>query len=100
MANKRKSATKKSKQAAEGQNGGVVSLTKELFQAAITLRGSVEPADYKRYVLPIIFCGFSRCGTTAGARSSRRSSQTRRATTSATRRRSTILTSIVASVRS
>lgn len=39
-------------------NGGIVELTKELFQAAITLRGSVEPADYKRYVLPIIFLRF------------------------------------------
>jgi hypothetical protein len=57
---KRKAGTKKGKQATDGQNGGIVSLTKELFQAAITLRGSVEPADYKRYVLPIIFCGFSR----------------------------------------
>ena len=55
---KRKSATKKSKQAADGQNGGIVALTKELFEAAITLRGSVEPADYKRYVLPIIFLRF------------------------------------------
>lgn len=31
---------------------------KKLFQAAITLRGSVEPADYKRYVLPSIFLPF------------------------------------------
>ncbi len=54
----RKSARKKSKSAADGKNGGIVSLTKELFQAAITLRGSVEPADYKRYVLPIIFLRF------------------------------------------
>src|SRR5262245_45758602 len=52
---KRKSATKKPKQTAEGQNGGIVTLTKELFQAAITLRGSVEPADYKRYVLINLF---------------------------------------------
>jgi len=36
----------------------VVSLTKELWQAAVNLRGSVEPADYKRYVLPIIFLRF------------------------------------------
>jgi len=57
MAN-RKSATRRSGQASDGQNGGIVSLTKELFQAAITLRGSVEPADYKRYVLPIIFLRF------------------------------------------
>ncbi len=40
------------------QNGGIVALTKELFQAAIVLRGSIEPADYKRYVLPIIFLRF------------------------------------------
>src|SRR5438093_3731808 len=55
---KRKGGTKSGKQATDGQNGGIVSLTKELFQAAITLRGSVEPADYKRYVLPIIFLRF------------------------------------------
>jgi type I restriction enzyme M protein len=55
---KRKSTTKKSIEAADGQNGGIVSLTKELFQAAITLRGSIEPPDYKRYVLPIIFLRF------------------------------------------
>ena len=29
---------------------GVMALTKELWQAAVNLRGSVEPADYKRYV--------------------------------------------------
>jgi len=45
----------------------------------------VEPADHKRYVLPIIFLRSFRCGTTAGARNSRRSSQTRRAIISATR---------------
>ena len=55
---KRTSGTKKAKEAANGDNGGIVALTKELFQAAITLRGSVEPADYKRYVLPIIFLRF------------------------------------------
>jgi type I restriction-modification system DNA methylase subunit len=55
---KRKAGTKKTKQAGNGENGGIISLTKELFQAAITLRGSVEPADYKRYVLPIIFLRF------------------------------------------
>jgi type I restriction-modification system DNA methylase subunit len=37
---------------------GVVALTKELWQAAVNLRGSVKPADYKRYVLPIIFLRF------------------------------------------
>ncbi|MEO7888839.1 MAG: class I SAM-dependent DNA methyltransferase [Vicinamibacterales bacterium] len=54
---KRTAGIKKSKKA-DGPNGGIVALTKELFQAAITLRGSVEPADYKRYVLPIIFLRF------------------------------------------
>ena len=55
---KRKSGNKKGKEAGNGDNGGIVALTQELFQAAITLRGSVEPADYKRYVLPIIFLRF------------------------------------------
>jgi hypothetical protein len=36
---KRKAGNKKAKQAGNGENGGIVSLTKELFQAAITLRG-------------------------------------------------------------
>jgi type I restriction-modification system DNA methylase subunit len=39
-------------------NGSITTLTKELWQAAVTLRGSIEPADYKRYVLPIIFLRF------------------------------------------
>lgn len=43
----------------ETANGnGVVALIKELWEAAVTLRGSIEPADYKRYVLPIIFLRF------------------------------------------
>jgi type I restriction enzyme M protein len=33
-------------------------LVKQLWQAAVNLRGSIEPADYKRYVLPIIFLRF------------------------------------------
>jgi type I restriction enzyme M protein len=33
-------------------------LFKELWNAAVALRGSVEPADYKRYVLPLIFLRF------------------------------------------
>jgi type I restriction enzyme M protein len=41
-----------------GGNGSITNLTKELWQAAVTLRGSIEPADYKRYVLPIIFLRF------------------------------------------
>jgi type I restriction enzyme M protein len=55
---KRRAKDKATQPAGNGVNGGIVSLTKELFQAAITLRGSVEPADYKRYVLPIIFLRF------------------------------------------
>jgi type I restriction-modification system DNA methylase subunit len=31
---------------------------KELWEAAVALRGNIEPADYKRYVLPIIFLRF------------------------------------------
>jgi hypothetical protein len=31
---------------------------RELWQAAVNLRGAIEPADYKRYVLPIIFLRF------------------------------------------
>ncbi len=42
---------------ATGSNG-VTDLIKELWQAAVNLRGSIEPADYKRYVLPIIFLRF------------------------------------------
>jgi type I restriction-modification system DNA methylase subunit len=43
-----------------GSNGTVnlAELNKELFQAAVNLRGSIEAPDYKRYVLPIIFLRF------------------------------------------
>lgn len=56
MAAKRKPAAS----AAEGNGAGngMAALQKELWQAAVTLRGSIEPADYKRYVLPIIFLRF------------------------------------------
>jgi type I restriction enzyme M protein len=37
---------------------GVMGVIKELWQAAVALRGSIEPSDYKRYVLPIIFLRF------------------------------------------
>lgn len=36
----------------------IMDVIKELWQAAVNLRGSIEPADYKRYVLPIIFLRF------------------------------------------
>lgn len=39
-------------------SNGIVALTKQLWQAAVELRGLIEPADYKRYVLPIIFLRF------------------------------------------
>lgn len=48
----------KNEAATNGNGNGIVDLTKELWQAAVTLRGSIEPADYKRYVLPIIFLRF------------------------------------------
>lgn len=52
MARKKKKAeeAKPSNQHAE--------LIRQLWQAAVELRGSIEPADYKRYVLPIIFLRF------------------------------------------
>jgi hypothetical protein len=34
-----------SKPADASPNGGIVALTRELWQAAVTLRGSIEPAD-------------------------------------------------------
>ena len=49
---------KKTEAATNGSGNGIVDLTKELWQAAVNLRGSIEPADYKRYVLPIIFLRF------------------------------------------
>lgn len=50
-------ATRSVKKKAAG-NGGIAELLKELWNAAVTLRGSIEPADYKRYVLPLIFLRF------------------------------------------
>src|SRR5947208_14921260 len=40
------------------KNGARSELLKELWNAAVALRGSIEPADYKRYVLPLIFLRF------------------------------------------
>ena len=39
-------------------NGTVSELLKELWNSAVALRGAVEPSDYKRYVLPLIFLRF------------------------------------------
>ena len=49
---------KRKPKAKEAAGNGVVALIKELWQAAVGLRGSIEPADYKRYVLPLIFLRF------------------------------------------
>jgi type I restriction enzyme M protein len=49
---KRKPKTK------EAAGNGVMALVKELWHAAVELRDSIEPADYKRYVLPLIFLRF------------------------------------------
>ncbi len=54
MASKGKRTAKKGKAA----GNGVMALIKELWQAAVGLRDSIEPADYKRYVLPLIFLRF------------------------------------------
>jgi type I restriction enzyme M protein len=48
---KRAKGTKRTGSAADGQ----AALVRELWQAAVNLRGAIEPPDYKRYVLPIIF---------------------------------------------
>ncbi len=52
------SRTKKSEYKTSNNNRSIPELMKELWQAAVNLRGSIEPADYKRYVLPIIFLRF------------------------------------------
>jgi len=54
MAGKAKRKPKKK----EAAGNGVMALIKELWQAAVELRDSIEPADYKRYVLPLIFLRF------------------------------------------
>lgn len=47
------------KKKANGNGNGTVSeLLKELWNSAVALRGAVEPSDYKRYVLPLIFLRF------------------------------------------
>jgi type I restriction enzyme M protein len=49
---------KKAEYKTSNNNGSIPELMKELFQAAVNLRGSIEPSDYKRYVLPLIFLRF------------------------------------------
>jgi type I restriction-modification system DNA methylase subunit len=43
---------------ASNNNGSMPEQLKELWLAAVSLRGSIEAADYKRYVLSIIFLRF------------------------------------------
>ncbi len=54
----RTKGSKSKKQSEQQGNGGIRELLNELWEAAVALRGSIEPADYKRYVLPIIFLRF------------------------------------------
>ena len=54
----RTAKVKKPKAAAPSNGNGIAALTAQLWQAAVNLRGSIEPADYKRYVLPVIFLRF------------------------------------------
>lgn len=58
MAKKSATYIKRKRRAAPTGGTGAADLVRELWQAAVTLRGSIEPADYKRYVLPIIFLRF------------------------------------------
>ena len=51
---KRRSAAPASNQ----PGSSLATLTQDLWQAAVSLRGAIEPPDYKRYVLPIIFLRF------------------------------------------
>ena len=55
---KGKSKSFDSKTSYSNGNGSIAELLKELWNAAVALRGSIEPADYKRYVLPLIFLRF------------------------------------------
>ncbi len=55
---KGKAGTSEGKTSYKNGNGGLAELLKELWNAAVALRGSIEPADYKRYVLPLIFLRF------------------------------------------
>lgn len=58
MAKKTSVKKKAAKQAAPAAGNDHSELIKSLWEAAVALRGSIEPADYKRYVLPLIFLRF------------------------------------------
>jgi type I restriction enzyme M protein len=55
---KAKASKKTSVNGGNEKKNGISEILKELWEAAVTLRGTIEPADYKRYVLPIIFLRF------------------------------------------
>src|SRR6058998_2278090 len=55
---KGKAKNSEAKTSYKTRNGGIAELLKELWNAAVALRGNIEPADYKRYVLPLIFLRF------------------------------------------
>lgn len=55
---KKTSKKKANKNAAKAAGNGHSELIKSLWESAVALRGSIEPADYKRYVLPLIFLRF------------------------------------------
>src|SRR5881409_4495831 len=53
-----KKQTAKKRAKTKAQRNGHADLIRQLWEAAVRLRGSIEPADHKRYVLPIIFLRF------------------------------------------
>lgn len=53
---------KKAEDSETSTTNGTGQLIKELWQAAVNLRGSIEPGDYKRFVLPVIFLRFLSLG--------------------------------------
>mgnify|MGYP001132239391 CR=1 FL=1 len=46
---------KKVKEVTPTTHNDKIYFIRELWESAVALRGSIEPADYKRYVLPLIF---------------------------------------------
>ena len=53
-----KKKTSKKKAATNSNGNGHRDLLRELWNAAVALRGTIETPDYKRYVLPLIFLRF------------------------------------------
>ena len=46
----------------EKSNNESIDFKKELWEAAVNLRGAIEPSDYKRFVLPLIFLRYLNTG--------------------------------------